>query len=452
MDEAPHLPMSLAFTLLIYNLLLPLGLLLMLPGALRKMKARGGQWSDMAGRFGTLPLVKRSAIAALPCGRDRLWIHAVSVGEVGIAIKLITRLLKDAPQTGIVLTTTTPTGHAMAEEFAVKQSGRVVVLYSPVDLPFVGERFLDLIRPSQIILVEAEVWPNLVSAARRQGIRVTMVNARLSAKSERRFHQLGFLMRPVFAMLDQVLVQEPGDVARFTVLGVAKEKLHHTGSIKFDPQGAAADEAQVAQLRAVMHQAGITDAHRVILLASTHNGEEALLARVVQQLAAKHADLALLIVPRHVERADSILSDLRALGIHASRRSQLGQPATENSEPRTLLIDTTGELRAWQCLASIVIVGKSFLATGGQNPAEAVMARKPVLFGPHMENFESLVDLLLKQGGAVQVPDVTALEKELASLLTDTAKCQRLGDSGHAALRAHEGATEATLKKLVARE
>ncbi len=444
--------MSLLFTLLIYNLLLPPGLLLMLPGALRKMRARGGRWSDMAGRFGVLPLAKRAAIAALPCGCDRLWIHAVSVGEVGIATKLIARLLKDAPQTGIVLTTTTPTGHAMAEEFAVRQSGRVVVLYSPVDLPFVGGRFLDLIRPSQIILVEAEVWPNLVSTAGLQGIRVSMVNARLSARSERRFHQLGFLMRPVFAMLDQVLVQEPGDIARFTALGVSKDRLHHTGSIKFDPQGAAADEAQIAHLRTVMHQACITDAHRVILLASTHNGEEALLARVVQQLATKHHDLALLIVPRHVERADAILTDLRDLGIHASRRSQLGQPATKNSEPRTLLIDTTGELRAWQCLASIVIVGKSFLATGGQNPAEAVMARKPVLFGPHMENFEALVDLLLKQGGAVQVPDVAALEKELSALLADTSKCQRLGDSGHAALRAHEGATEATLKKLVARE
>jgi 3-deoxy-D-manno-octulosonic-acid transferase len=444
--------MSLLFTLLIYNLLLPPGLLLMLPGALRKMRARGGRWSDMAGRFGVLPLAKRAAIAALPCGCDRLWIHAVSVGEVGIATKLIARLLKDAPQTGIVLTTTTPTGHAMAEEFAVRQSGRVVVLYSPVDLPFVGGRFLDLIRPSQIILVEAEVWPNLVSTARRQGIRVSMVNARLSARSERRFHQLGFLMRPVFAMLDQVLVQEPGDIARFTALGVSKDRLHHTGSIKFDPQGAAADEAQITHLRTVMHQAGITAAHRIILLASTHPGEEALLARVVQQLAAKHHDLALLIVPRHVERADSILTDLRALGIHASRRSQLGQPATENSEPTTLLIDTTGELRAWQCLASIVIVGKSFLATGGQNPAEAVMARKPVLFGPHMENFEALVDLLLKQGGAVQVPDVAALEKELSALLADSSKCQRLGDSGHAALRVHEGATEATLKRLVARE
>ena len=177
--------MSLAFTLLIYNLLLPLGLVLMLPGALKKMRARGGQWADMAGRFGSLPLSKRTAIAALPCGKDRLWIHAVSVGEVGIAVKLITRWLKDAPHTGIVLTTTTPTGHAMAEEFAVRHPGHVVVLYSPIDLPFVGERFLDLIRPAQIILVEAEVWPNLVFSARRQGIRVSLVNARLSAKSER---------------------------------------------------------------------------------------------------------------------------------------------------------------------------------------------------------------------------------------------------------------------------
>lgn len=442
--------MSRLFTLLIYNLLLPPGLLLMLPGALRKMRARGGRWSDMAERFGVLPLAKRAAIAALRCGSDRLWIHAVSVGEVGIATKLITRLLKDAPQTGIVLTTTTPTGHAMAEEFAVRQSGRVVVLYSPVDLPFVGARFLDLIRPSQIILVEAEVWPNLVSAAGCQGIRVSMVNARLSARSERRFHQLGFLMRPVFAMLDQVLVQEPGDIARFTALGVFKDRLHHTGSIKFDPQGAAADEAQIAHLRTVMHHAGITDAHRVILLASTHNGEEALLARVVQQLAARHSQLALLIVPRHVERADSILTDLRALGMEAMRRSASSFVIRASSLP-VLLIDTTGELRAWQCLASIVIVGKSFLATGGQNPAEAVMARKPVLFGPHMENFEALVDLLLKQGGAVQVPDVAALEKELSTLLADTTRCQRLGDSGHAALRAHEGATAATLKKLVAR-
>lgn len=437
-------------TLLIYNLLLPVGLVFMLPGALRKMRARGGQWSDLAGRFGALPREKRAAIASLACGKDRLWIHAVSVGEVGIAIKLSTRLLKEAPRTGIVLTTTTPTGHAMAEEYAARQSGRVVVLYSPVDLPFVGERFLDLIRPAQIVLIEAEVWPNLVFAARRQGIRVSMVNARLSGRSERRFRQLGFLMKPIFAMLDQVLVQEPGDSARFAALGVPPAHIHHTGSIKFDPQGAEADAVQVAQLRTVMHDAGITDTHQVILLASTHKGEEVLLAQVVRQLAEKHPQLALLIVPRHVERAEAILADLRSLGIEARRRSQTAASPAPGPLP-TLLIDSTGELRAWQCLASIVIVGKSFLATGGQNPAEAVMAQKPVLFGPHMENFEALVDLLLKQNGALQVPDTSTLASELASLLQEGEKARRLGTAGHAALRAHEGATEKTIQHLFSR-
>lgn len=441
--------MSLLFTLTVYNLLLPLGLLILLPGALRKMRARGGRWADMAGRFGRLPLEKRSAIAALPCGQDRIWMHAVSVGEAGIAIKLITRLLKEAPQTGIVLTTTTPTGHAMAEEFAVRQAGRVVVLYSPVDLPFVSGFFLDLIRPSQIILIEAEVWPNLVHSARRQGIQVSMVNARLSAKSERRFRQLSFLMRPVFAMLDQVHVQEPEDVARFAALGVEPAHIHHTGSIKFDPQGAEVDEAQVSRLRDVMHQAGITEGHRPVLFASTHNGEEALLARVVQRLAAKHRDLALLVVPRHVERAEAILAELGESGIAAQRRSQVDSSfVIRHSSLPALLVDTTGELRAWQCLASIVIVGKSFLTTGGQNPAEAVMAKKPVLFGPHMENFEALVELLLKQQGAVQVADVMALETELDRLLSEPALGQRLGESGHAALRAHEGATVKTLELL----
>jgi 3-deoxy-D-manno-octulosonic-acid transferase len=442
-------PMSLSFTLLIYNLLLPLGFLLMLPGALRKMKARGGRWQDLAQRLGRLPLEKRAAIAALPCGSERIWIHAVSVGEAGIAIKLATRLLQERPHTGIVITTTTPTAQAMAQDFAARHPQQIVVLYSPVDLPWVGAVFLDIIQPAQIILVEAEVWPNLVSTARRQGIRVSMVNARLSSRSERRFRQLSLLMRPLFAMLDLVLVQEPEDIARFRGIGVQGSHIQHTGSIKFDPQGAEADPAQVERLRAIMHQAGILERHRVILLASTHAGEEALLARVVKKLAAEHPDLALLIVPRHVERAEAILTELRGSGLQAQRRSAI-TPETAPSPAALpcLLIDSTGELRAWQCLASIVIVGKSFLATGGQNPAEAVMARKPVLFGPHMENFEPLVDLLLKHHGAIQVPDVAALERQLHALLTDPALCQRLGTAGHAALRAHEGATVKTLRAI----
>ncbi len=442
--------MSKFLSLLIYNLLLPVGLIFMLPGALRKMRARGGRWQDMAQRFGFLPEAKRTTIAALPKGKHRIWMHAVSVGEVGIATKLITRILKDCPGTGFVLTTTTPTGHALAQEFATKHVERMVVLYSPVDLPLVGARFLKLLQPAQIVLVEAEVWPNLVASARRRGIPVSMVNARLSARSERRFQRFGFLIRPVFAMLDQVLVQEPEDVARFAALGVDPARIKHTGSIKFDPQGAAADEAQLVQLRGVLLQAGISETQPILLLASTHNGEEVLLAEVYLKLQAKFPDLVLLVVPRHVERAAEIIEALQVRGIAAHRRSQIHSSfVIPHSSFRTLLIDTTGELRAWQCLATVVVVGKSFLAEGGQNPAEAVMAKKPVLFGPHMENFEALVDLLLTHKGAIQVPDVTRLETELSHLLVDPALRDHYGNAGHAALATHEGATAKTVALLL---
>ncbi len=442
--------MSKLFSLLLYNLLLPVGLIFMLPGAVRKMRARGGRWSDLAQRFGFLPKAKRQEIAQLAVGRDRLWLHAVSVGEVGIATKLIARMLKDLPRLGFVLTTSTPTGYAMAEEFSAKQNGRVVVLYSPVDLPWVGSRFLAQLRPAQIVLIEAELWPNMVASAKKRGISVSMVNARLSARSERRFQKFGFFIRPVFAMLDQVLVQEQEDIPRFAGLGVDPAKIHHTGSIKFDPQGAAVDEVQLAQLRHVLQQAGIAETQPILLLASTHAGEEILLARVALNLKAIYPDLALLIVPRHVERAAVILEECRSLGIEAQLRSQL--LSAEPRKMKTLLIDTTGELRAWQCLATLVVVGKSFLAEGGQNPAEAVMAQKPVLFGPHMENFEALVELLLKNKGAVQVPDIESLEAELAGLLADKVLRDGFGAAGYQALAAHEGATLRTVSRLFPNE
>ncbi len=443
MESVRLFRMSKTLSLCLYNLLLPLGLLVMLPGAVRKMRQRGGHWRDLAQRLGFLSATQLQAVAALPSGHERMWIHAVSVGEVGIATKLISLLLKRHPQSGIVLTTTTPTGHALASEFAEKQGGRVVVLYSPLDLPGVGARLLSLIKPAKLVLVEAEVWPNLVAAATRQHVPVSLVNARLSPRSERRFQQFGFFIKPVFGMLHQVLVQEPEDVLRWTGLGVAAARVHHTGSIKFDPQGAAADSAQVESLRSLLNRAGIAFSQPILLLASTHPGEEVLLAHMTQRLRIKHPTLALLIVPRHVERAGALITELQALGlIDVQRRSQV-QGLSAN-----LLIDTTGELRAWQELATLVVVGKSFLATGGQNPAEAVMARKPVLFGPHMENFQALVDLLLARQGAIQVPDMAVLEQTLDELLANPAKQQQLGNNGHAVLALHEGATAKTVELL----
>ncbi|WP_166647382.1 3-deoxy-D-manno-octulosonic acid transferase [Prosthecobacter fusiformis] len=434
--------MSKIFSLCFYNLLLPVGLLFMLPSAIRKMRQRGGHWRDLAQRFGFLSSSQMQAVNALPQGANRLWIHAVSVGEVGIATKLIAQLLKSRPESGIVLTTTTPTGYAQAQEFAVRQMGKMVVLYSPLDLPGVGWKLLRLLAPAQLVLVEAEVWPNLVFAAYRRGIPVSLVNARLSPRSARRFQKLGFLVKPIFGMLHQVMVQEPEDVQRWLGLGIMPERVHHTGSIKFDPQGGAADPAQVESLRRVLQAAGIGSDQPLLLLASTHPGEEVLLAKVAQRLRMKHPRLALLIVPRHVERAAALMQELISIGLHPQRRSLI------QARTLDLLIDTTGELRAWQELATLVVVGKSFLATGGQNPAEAVMARKPVLFGPHMENFQSLIELLLSRKGAVQVADADALEPALDTLLSDPAQCQELGENGEAALALHEGATSKTVALL----
>lgn len=439
--------MRLLFSLLVYNLLLPPALLLMLPGALVKMRRRGGRWQDLAQRLGLLPREKRRALAALPA--RRLWLHAVSVGEAGIAGKLIPALLARSPQLGVLLTVTTPTGHAMAEDFAKKHAGRVVVLYSPVDAPLLGAWPLLLARPERLVLIEAELWPNLAALCRLCQVRMSLVNARLSTKSERRFRRFGFLIRPIFALLDQVGAQEAEDIPRIAGLGVAEEKIHLTGSIKFDPQGAAADEAQVAALRGVLERRGIRADQPVLLLASTHPGEERLLAGVWLRLRETTPGLALILVPRHVERAGEIIEELRPLGVHVVRRSEAGAAAVDEAAPALLLVDTTGELRAWQCLATAVVVGKSFLAHGGQNPAEAVMAGKPVLFGPHMENFEPLVALLLRHQGAVRVADAAALEAELAALLDSPARRAALGAAGAAALQAHAGATEHTARLIL---
>ena len=437
---------SKALSLTLYNLALPLGLGLMLPGAFIKMRRRNGRWQDLAQRIGFFPAGTQAAIKALP-QRERFWVHAVSVGEVGVAKKLISRLLKTNADLGIVLSTTTPTGYALATELAAQNAGRVVAIYSPIDLPGVGRLMLERIQPTQLVLVEAEVWPNLTAAASRLGIPISLVNARLSPRSARRYRKFSWLVGPVFRMLKQVLVQEADDIARWQGFGVDKERIHFTGSIKYDPEGASVPAAKIDELRGVLAQTGIGEKQPTLLAASTHAGEEIELARVFLRLREQVRDLALLIVPRHVERRAEIRAELQSIGISPALRS-VPDSRVEASAP-VFLIDTTGELATWQHLATLVVVGKSFLAEGGQNPAEAALAQKPVLFGPHMENFTPLVDLLLKHDGAQQVADFTGLESACRVLLKDEAKAKRMAHAGHDALTIHEGATMRSVERLL---
>lgn len=441
--------MARVLVLLIYNLLQPLVLLLMAPGALRKMKARGGKTQDLGQRFGFFNEQQLSELRALHQRGGVWWIHAVSVGEVGIARKLVEELFVQRTDLGVVLTTTTPTGHQLATELAVAHPGKVAILYSALDGWFTVRRFLRAISPVKLVLVEAEVWPNLVFAARRRGVGLGLINARLSPRSESRYLKFKTFVQPIFSQLDCVCVQEPEDVERWRAIGFEPDHISHTGSVKFDMKGQPEPVAKVAAFRELIAHIGWPLDAPILLAASTHNGEEAELAQVTVKLRSTIPALRLIIVPRHVERADKVEADIQAAGLSVTRRSTLSDPSVRMPATDALLVDTTGELGAWQYLATVVVVGKSFLAKGGQNPAEAAMAGKPVVFGPHMENFEALVKLLLARHGAVQVKDFSEAETAIARLINAPSAAQSLALNGQQALQAHAGSTQRTVERLL---
>ncbi|MCB1094339.1 MAG: 3-deoxy-D-manno-octulosonic acid transferase [Verrucomicrobiae bacterium] len=439
-------------SLALYNLLLPMGLLVALPGFLVKMKKRGGYGPGFGQRFGNY------ADDFPPAATDRsqrpLWIHAVSVGEVLIAQKLIIEILRREPELPVVLSTTTSTGYAIAVK---NLPSGVQVFYNPLDLPPIVRRVLDRIRPRAIVLIEAEVWPNLVHQTSREGIPVFLVNARLSPRSEKRYLQFQRWVAPIFRMLDHVCVQEPEDVARWCGLGVDPDRITHTGSIKFDqsagPDAASsATAAQVIAFREILEQlwSGV-DRPKTVLLASSHDGEEAAVGKCILTLRQKFPDLKFLVAPRHFERADAVERALKELGLRPCHRSQLSAPLPAGmAPPDTLIIDTTGELRAWQALPDLVVIGKSFLATGGQNPVEAISSGTAVITGPHMENFSALMAQLLKRKGIIQVRDIDDLSAAIARLLSDPALVQTTTANAREALSRHSGATEKTAERILA--
>jgi len=233
-------------------------------------------------------------------------------------------------------------------------------------------------------------------------------------------------------------------VARWQSLGIDEKRVEHTGSIKFDQ----ADEApsRTEEFRGFLRQLGVKDDAPVLLAGSTFRGEESIIAKIFCELRAEFPSLFLIIVPRHVERTPNILAELQPLGLHIALRSNSAAPSAANVD--CLLVNTTGELREWYQLASVVFVGKSLTGQGGQNPVEAVVAGKPVLFGPHMENFAAVVHLLLAHHAATQVANNAELRTETARLLRDPSLRDQTADRARQAVAAHQGATGRTVQLL----
>jgi 3-deoxy-D-manno-octulosonic-acid transferase len=416
----------------LYNVLWPVGLVLLLPGYLRKMFRRGGYRRKFGQRFGLYDNGVRGRLASQPV----IWLHAVSVGEVAIALKLARAIALLKPKTRFALTVTTTTGFAFAEKNAGPE---IEVMYSPLDFWPIVRRAFQAIKPERLLLVEAEVWPNLMARTRSQGVPVALVNARLSPRSERRFTTFRQFVGPLFRQLDLVCVPEQSDIRRWTTLGVEPHRIRYTGSIKFDPGAGHAGKDFDSAGRATAWPQTTGD---VLFGGSTHPGEEEILARIFLRLRPAFPGLALFLAPRHVERAREVRRQLENLSLGAKFTSGLADAGDGPIE--CVILDRTGELRQWYRIASVVFVGKSLKAIGGQNPVEPIVAGKPVVFGPHMENFASLATELKRCGGAIEVADESFLEQAVRDLLSDVERRTDLVENARRVVDGHRGATDRT--------
>ncbi len=465
--------------LILYNLLLPVFLILGFPSFIIKGIKRGGLKRNFRQRFAAY---QPEVLEKL--GREgTFWIHAVSVGEILVAEKIISALHEREPTRNVVLSTTTTTGYRIGDEKYVA-SDRVTVIHNPVDLPFVTARAIRLIQPEKLILVEAEVWPNLVRQLQKRGVPVHLVNARLSPRSEKRYLQFGGLIRPVFGMVSHVCVPFETDFDRWSGLGVDRKNITLTRSVKFDEdQAAERPEAKIAELKLWLQENGVEAGKQPILLGgSTHAGEEVLLGKVWRNLQKTIPDLALVIVPRHAERAGEIQAGLEATGEGIGSILRVGKNVTsaladagtgpmdssteadatsegegENDATRSnrvgssnrpcLIANTTGELRAWFYLADVVVIGKSITGKGGQNPVEPVMAGCPTIVGPNMQNFTGVMGDLVAADGIIQLDEGNAdrLEKAIEEMLSDPEKPAAMAERGQAAMEMHRGAAARTV-------
>ncbi len=435
--------------LLIYNLLLPIVLALGFPAFIIKGIRRGGLASNFRQRLGYFSPGLRAHLN----GKKPIWIHAVSVGEIFLALKLIEALQTRDPDKVVVLSTTTTTGYAVALE---KASNKLIVIHNPVDLPWIAAKVARLINPEAYVLIEAEVWPNLVGSLKKRGIPVILSNARLSPRSARRYVKFRAFVAPLFSQLDAVTIPFEADLGRWKAIGVAEEKIHLLGSVKFDSTSAAgALEAKEKELRQWLDETGFPSGARILLGGSTHNSEELLLAKTTRDLQTDFPDLATVIIPRHAERGAAIAGQLIDAGFDPILRAESTtllddgpdsvQSSTKEdrvSENRVWIANTTGELRAWYQLVELVVIGKSFGGEGGQNPVEPILAGKPVIVGPNMQNFSDVVADLLRVEGLVQAENAEVLPELVRELLLDSERRRAMASSGIEAMAQHEGSAD----------
>ncbi len=421
---------------LLYNLLFPILFLFYLPFYLVHIFKRGGLTKEYWQRFGFFDKETRKRLAALD---NKVWIHAVSVGESVAAVTLIRAWQKAHPEDNIVFTCSTSTAF---DTIRKKKLEGVTALYCPIDFWWAVRTALKVIAPHTLIIFEVEIWPNLIRQAAKRGIKVCLVNGRMSDKSSQGYAKWGCFFKPIFACFRAICVQTEEDAKRVERVTGNRNRIYVCDTMKFDqvPDVGAAD------VTTVLDEAFGKGPRLTFVVGSTHPGEEELVADAFIALKPKFPQLKMVLVPRHCERAGEVSQLLTAKGLTWKLLKNQESPV---SNVDVLLVNTTGELMNYYGAADIAYVGKSMAGQeGGHNIIEPAIFGKAIIHGPHMENFRAVAAIFKERNASVEIPDEASFTPMLDKLLANPAELKALGDRARATVDRYRGAIDRTITAI----
>jgi len=416
----------------LYNIILIITAIIISPYYLIIILFRGKYRKSIIPKLGG----GQTKISSMPKSGRRVWIHAVSVGEVTAAVPIVASLKQKKPDAEIIFSTSTETGQEMARRLI---HGAAAFLYFPLDFPCVVRRSIRQVRPDVFVMVETELWPNFLNVCKKTGVKTLLVNGRISPRSYGKYRLSGFFWKRIINDLSAAAMISDVDATRMKNIGVAAEKIRVMGNAKYDALAAmASPELQ----QEIARRLNVRENERFFVAGSTHPGEEEIIVNIYRQIISLYPDFKLIIVPRHIERAASIIEILQKNGFP----DIITMTQIKNNEPREdrriVLIDVIGELFKLYSLATLVYCGGSLVPKGGQNILEAAAWGKVVFYGPFMDDFREEKTLLESVGGGVMVGSAKDLEQKILHVLKNSAGLADSGARGKAIVAANKGAAE----------
>jgi 3-deoxy-D-manno-octulosonic-acid transferase len=426
---------------ILYDILLHLSLLLLIPYFLFKMLFVGKYRKGILERFGFIGKEKIKNISHAKVA----WLHAVSVGETKAAMPLLKGLKKKYPNLKIVFSCVTPTGNAVAAQEGLAWIDSLI--YSPLDFDWVVKRVVKMLRPNVFIVMEKEIWPNVLKILTRNDVPVMVVNGSISDRSFRRYTMFGFFFRRIFKNVSYFLCQTKKDSDKAIALGIESSQVMVIGNIKFDIEP---PQWNPLERDVLLQRLSITAHDRTFVAGSTHEGEEEIVLGIFERLKPEFSNLKLILAPRHPERFDIVEKLIRERGFSIIKRSQESEVRSQEKDIKSevILVDSMGELCNFYSIATVAFVGGTLVDIGGHNLLEPAFYKKPVIYGHYLQSYAEMADMLETAGGGIRIDNGEEFLDKVRRLLSDEAYRQRVGNAAYSVVEANKGATEKCLKVL----